>query len=59
MLTVRELLAGVDLRAGGRRGGARCAGGDLGWARDRVELWLALRGREIVNRPSTYSEVLQ
>jgi PucR family transcriptional regulator, purine catabolism regulatory protein len=34
-------------------------GRDLGSARDRVEFWLALRGREIVTRPPTVSEVLQ
>lgn len=34
-------------------------GRDLGSARDRIEFWLALRGREIVSRPSTQSEVLQ
>jgi DNA-binding PucR family transcriptional regulator len=34
-------------------------GRDLSSARDRIEFWLALRGREIVARPSTHSEVLQ
>jgi PucR family transcriptional regulator, purine catabolism regulatory protein len=34
-------------------------GRDLGSARDRIEFWLALRGREIVTRPSTHSEVHQ
>jgi DNA-binding PucR family transcriptional regulator len=34
-------------------------GRDLGSARDRIEFWLALRGREIVVRPSTHSEVHQ
>jgi purine catabolism regulator len=34
-------------------------GRDLGSARDRIEFWLALRGREIVTRPSTHSEVPQ
>jgi purine catabolism regulator len=34
-------------------------GRDLGSARDRIEFWLALRGREIVTRPSTRSEVHQ
>jgi purine catabolism regulator len=34
-------------------------GRDLASARDRIEFWLALRGREIVNRPATRSEVLQ
>jgi PucR family transcriptional regulator, purine catabolism regulatory protein len=32
-------------------------GRDLGSARDRIEFWLALRGREIVTRPTTVSEV--
>jgi DNA-binding PucR family transcriptional regulator len=32
-------------------------GRDLGSARDRIEFWLALRGREIVTHPSTVSEV--
>jgi DNA-binding PucR family transcriptional regulator len=32
-------------------------GRDLSSARDRIEFWLALRGREIVTRPSTHSEV--
>ena len=34
-------------------------GRDLSSARDRIEFWLALRGREIVTRPSTHSEVSQ
>jgi purine catabolism regulator len=34
-------------------------GRDLSSARDRIEFWLALRGREIVARPSTHSEVSQ
>jgi len=34
-------------------------GRDLSSARDRIEFWLALRGREIVTRPSTQSEVHQ
>jgi len=34
-------------------------GRDLGSARDRIEFWLALRGREIVTRPSNHSEVHQ
>ncbi|HEX7297387.1 MAG TPA: PucR family transcriptional regulator ligand-binding domain-containing protein [Solirubrobacteraceae bacterium] len=34
-------------------------GRDLASARDRIEFWLALRGREIVTRPSTHSEVHQ
>jgi PucR family transcriptional regulator, purine catabolism regulatory protein len=34
-------------------------GRDLGSARDRIEFWLALRGRQIVTRPSTHSEVHQ
>jgi PucR family transcriptional regulator, purine catabolism regulatory protein len=34
-------------------------GRDLSSARDRIEFWLALRGREIVTRPSTHSEVHQ
>jgi len=34
-------------------------GRDLSSARDRIEFWLALRGREIVTRPSTHSEVTQ
>jgi PucR family transcriptional regulator, purine catabolism regulatory protein len=34
-------------------------GRDLSSARDRIEFWLALRGREIVARPSTHSEVHQ
>jgi purine catabolism regulator len=34
-------------------------GRDLASARDRIEFWLALRGREIVSRPATHSEVLQ
>jgi PucR family transcriptional regulator, purine catabolism regulatory protein len=34
-------------------------GRDLGSARDRIEFWLALRGREIVTRPSIHSEVHQ
>src|SRR6185312_5467132 len=34
-------------------------GRDLGSARDRIEFWLALRGREIVTRPSNHSEVYQ
>jgi purine catabolism regulator len=34
-------------------------GRNLGSARDRIEFWLALRGREIVARPPTASEVLQ
>jgi purine catabolism regulator len=34
-------------------------GRDLGSARDRIEFWLALRGREIVTRPPAQSEVLQ
>jgi purine catabolism regulator len=34
-------------------------GRDLSSARDRIEFWLALRGREIVTRPSTHSEVPQ
>ena len=34
-------------------------GRDLGSARDRIEFWLALRGREIVTRPSSHSEVHQ
>jgi len=34
-------------------------GRDLSSARDRIEFWLALRGREIVTRPSTLSEVQQ
>jgi PucR family transcriptional regulator, purine catabolism regulatory protein len=32
-------------------------GRDLSSARDRIEFWLALRGREIVTRPSNHSEV--
>ena len=32
-------------------------GRDLSSARDRIEFWLALRGREIVTHPSTDSEV--
>jgi PucR family transcriptional regulator, purine catabolism regulatory protein len=32
-------------------------GRDLGRARDRIEFWLALRGREMVTRPSNHSEV--
>jgi purine catabolism regulator len=32
-------------------------GRDLGSARDRIEFWLALRGREIVTRPTNHSEV--
>ena len=34
-------------------------GRDLSWARDRIEFWLELRGREIVTRPSNHSEVHQ
>jgi PucR family transcriptional regulator, purine catabolism regulatory protein len=34
-------------------------GRDLSSARDRIEFWLALRGREIVTRPSNHSEVHQ
>ena len=34
-------------------------GRDLGSARDRIEFWLALRGREIVTRPTIHSEVPQ
>jgi purine catabolism regulator len=34
-------------------------GRDLASARDRIEFWLALRGREIVTRPSNHSEVHQ
>lgn len=34
-------------------------GRDLSLARDRIEFWLALRGREIVTRPSNHSEVHQ
>ena len=34
-------------------------GRDLGSARDRIEFWLALRGREIVTPPSNHSEVHQ
>jgi purine catabolism regulator len=34
-------------------------GRDLGSARDRIEFWLALRGREIVTRPPMHSEVPQ
>jgi PucR family transcriptional regulator, purine catabolism regulatory protein len=34
-------------------------GRDLGSARDRIEFWLALRGREIVTRPTNQSEVHQ
>jgi purine catabolism regulator len=34
-------------------------GRDLSSARDRIEFWLALRGREIVTRPSNQSEVHQ
>jgi purine catabolism regulator len=34
-------------------------GRDLASARDRIEFWLALRGREIVTRPSNQSEVHQ
>jgi PucR family transcriptional regulator, purine catabolism regulatory protein len=34
-------------------------GRDLASARDRIEFWLALRGREIVTRPSKQSEVHQ
>ncbi len=59
MLTVRELLAGVDLVPVAGGGWGRCARRGVRWACDRVELWPALRGREIVNRPSTDSEVLQ
>jgi PucR family transcriptional regulator, purine catabolism regulatory protein len=34
-------------------------GRDLASARDRIEFWLALRGREIVTRPTNHSEVHQ
>jgi PucR family transcriptional regulator, purine catabolism regulatory protein len=34
-------------------------GRDLSSARDRIEFWLALRGREIVTRPSNQNEVHQ
>jgi purine catabolism regulator len=34
-------------------------GRDLSSARDRIEFWLALRGREIVTHPTIHSEVLQ
>jgi purine catabolism regulator len=34
-------------------------GRDLSSARDRIEFWLALRGREIVTRPPMHSEVPQ
>ncbi|HEY0362830.1 MAG TPA: helix-turn-helix domain-containing protein, partial [Solirubrobacteraceae bacterium] len=34
-------------------------GRDLSSARDRIEFWLALRGREIVARPPVNSEVHQ
>ncbi|MEA2395219.1 MAG: hypothetical protein QOJ82_3110 [Solirubrobacteraceae bacterium] len=34
-------------------------GRDLSSARDRIEFWLALRGREIVTHPTIQSEVLQ
>jgi DNA-binding PucR family transcriptional regulator len=34
-------------------------GRDLSSARDRIEFWLALRGREIVTHPTTDSEVSQ
>ncbi|HEX5899241.1 MAG TPA: PucR family transcriptional regulator ligand-binding domain-containing protein [Solirubrobacteraceae bacterium] len=34
-------------------------GRDLSSARDRIEFWLALRGREIVTRPPRHSEVHQ
>jgi DNA-binding PucR family transcriptional regulator len=33
------------------------SGRDLSCARDRIELWVALRGREIVTHPTTDSEV--
>jgi hypothetical protein len=58
MLTVRELLAGVDLVpvAGGAGLDARVA---TSAGRAIASNSGSLRGREIVNRPSSYSEVLQ